>query len=392
MRRKDKSDETRYMEERSKLLDSLKNLDRRGFLKVSAAAMGALLAEGILPTHSFLPGTDGRAYASTGKADASRTSDHPKVKIQLITSPMGTGAYFLGFKLAEIVNKTHPWLRLEAVEGMGSATNVQMVMRDPSMKKTTIMNSTNLSADFARRGLPPFKKPYKQVMGTRLQVAFGQYNMLCPFITTNPKIKTIWDLAGKKVVLASRGMAAGYVNSYILEKHGLFKKIKPQYMGYRPSANALGDGLVDAVVAMVLLQSPGVYSVIGAFTQLLATKDVYLVHGGDAKTMLQVGKEKGIEVVPVNLSGKFDGREISEPMTTFYQGVAWLVDETMDEEVVYEVDKVLYDHINEIRAVHPSMRAMTRASLGNVSSGQYFHRGAKKFFKEVGVKIGFHGF
>lgn len=326
------------------------------------------------------------------KAPMVFSTEHPQVKIRIITSPMGTGAYFLGFKLAEIVNKSHPWLRLEPVEGMGSATNIQMVMREPAMKKNTIINSTNLSADFASQALPPFTKPYQEVMGTRLQVAFGQYNMLCPFITTDPKIKTIQDLAGKKVVLSSKGMAAGYVNQYILEKHGLWEKVKPQYMGYAPSANALKDGLVDAVVAMVTLQRPGEYSVIGAFTELLANKDVFLVHGGDEKSMLQVAKDKGIEVVPVNLSGKFDERAISQPMTTFYQGVAWVVDETMDEEVIYEVNKVFYEHLDEIRAVHPSMNVMTKASQSNVSSDGNFHKGAKKFYKEVGMKVGFQGF
>jgi TRAP transporter TAXI family solute receptor len=319
------------------------------------------------------------------------SAEHPKVKIRIITSPMGTGAYFLGFKLAEIVNKKHPWLQLEAVEGMGSATNVQMLMKDPSMKKSAIINSTNLSADFARRALPPFKKTYKEVMGTHLQVAFGQYNMLCPFITTNPKIRTINDLVDKKVVMVSKGMAAGYVNQYILEKHGLWNKVKPQYMDYRPSANALQDGLVDAVVAMVTVLRPGEYSVIGAFTELLATKNVYLVHGGDAKTMYQVGEDKGIEITPVDLKGKFDDRDIPQPMTTFYQGVAWVVDETMDEEIVYEVTKMLYENIEEVRAVHPSMKVMTREMLANVSSEANFHKGAKKFFKEVGLKVGFQG-
>ncbi|MEO0249280.1 MAG: TAXI family TRAP transporter solute-binding subunit [candidate division WOR-3 bacterium] len=318
-------------------------------------------------------------------------AERPKTKIRLLTTAMGTGAYFLAFKLAEIVNKKSTWLQLEPVEAGGSAANIQMVMRDPSIKKTTIINSTNLSTDFARRALPPFTKSYKEVMGTDLQVAFGQYNMLCPFITTDPKMRTINDLAGKKAVLASKGMAAGYVNQYILEKHGLWSKIKPQYMDYAPSANALRDGLVDAVVAMVTLSKSGEYSVIGAFTELLATKDVYLVHGGDASIMEQVGKEKGIEVVPVHMSGKFDNRPIPTPMTTFYQGVAWVVDETVDEAVVYEVTKLLYENIDEIRAVHPSMNVMTRAVLANVSSEANFHRGARKFFKEAGVKIGFHG-
>jgi TRAP transporter TAXI family solute receptor len=316
---------------------------------------------------------------------------HPTVKVQIITSPMGTGAYYLGFKLAEIINKKHPWLKMEAVEGMGSATNIQMVMKDPSIRKNTIFNSTNLSASFARQALPPFDKKYKEVLGSNLQVIFGQYNMLCPFITLNPKVKTINDLTGKKVVMVSKGMAAGYVNQYILEKHGLWDKVKPQYMGYKPSATALGDGLVDAVVCMVIIPKPGTYSVIGGFTELLATKDVYLVHGGDKETMVAVGKEKGIEVVPVDLSGKFDGRDIPQPMTTFYQGVQWCVDETMDEEIVYEVARMLYENCEEIRAVHPSMKAMTADKLANISTEENFHRGSKKFFKKIGLKIGFQG-
>jgi TRAP-type uncharacterized transport system substrate-binding protein len=142
---------------------------------------------------------------------------------------------------------------------------------------------------------------------------------------------------------------------------------------------------------MVTVLRPGEYSVIGAFTELLATKDVYLVHGGDAKTMHQAGEEKGIEISPVDLKGKFDDREIPQPMTTFYQGVAWVVDETMDEEIVYEVVKMLYENIEEVRAVHPSMKVMTREVLANVSVDANFHKGAKKFFKEVGLKLGFQG-
>lgn len=72
MGRKYKSVETRFMEERSAFFNSLKHIDRRSFLKASAAAVGAVLAKGILPPHSFLPVTVSRADASTGKADAFR--------------------------------------------------------------------------------------------------------------------------------------------------------------------------------------------------------------------------------------------------------------------------------------------------------------------------------
>ncbi len=54
MRPKHKSVETRYMEERNEFFQALKSLDRRSFIKVSAAALGAAAARGIVPPH-FVP-------------------------------------------------------------------------------------------------------------------------------------------------------------------------------------------------------------------------------------------------------------------------------------------------------------------------------------------------
>jgi len=53
MRRKDP--QTRYEEERASIVRGLRNLDRRGFIKVASAAAGAVMARGLLPPHSFTP-------------------------------------------------------------------------------------------------------------------------------------------------------------------------------------------------------------------------------------------------------------------------------------------------------------------------------------------------
>jgi len=54
-RAKPRSVETQYREERASLFRSLRNLDRRSFLKLSAAAFGAVASRGLLPPHSFQP-------------------------------------------------------------------------------------------------------------------------------------------------------------------------------------------------------------------------------------------------------------------------------------------------------------------------------------------------
>src|SRR5580704_4564772 len=50
-----KSIETRHAEEREAVFRGLRGLDRRGFLKVSAAAAGAVAAQGLCSPHSFQP-------------------------------------------------------------------------------------------------------------------------------------------------------------------------------------------------------------------------------------------------------------------------------------------------------------------------------------------------
>src|ERR1700683_3410680 len=48
-----KSVETKYMEERDAVLKGLRRLDRRSFLKVLGATMGAVAAKGLVTPHSF---------------------------------------------------------------------------------------------------------------------------------------------------------------------------------------------------------------------------------------------------------------------------------------------------------------------------------------------------
>jgi 3',5'-cyclic-AMP phosphodiesterase len=72
MKKKWMSVETKYMTERGELFSALKNLNRRSFLKVSAAAMGAVAAKGLLPPFSFFPVRVAGAATGSGKVESFR--------------------------------------------------------------------------------------------------------------------------------------------------------------------------------------------------------------------------------------------------------------------------------------------------------------------------------
>lgn len=64
--------ETKYMEERRQFFNALQTLDRRSFLKVSAAAFGAVAAQGLLPPTSFQPVNVAYGADSSGKSRSFR--------------------------------------------------------------------------------------------------------------------------------------------------------------------------------------------------------------------------------------------------------------------------------------------------------------------------------
>jgi len=72
-----KSVETKYLEERDRLMRAVPRLDRRAFLKVAAAAAGTVLAKGLLPPHSFQLVSVANAAPDKAAAMAGRSGRGP---------------------------------------------------------------------------------------------------------------------------------------------------------------------------------------------------------------------------------------------------------------------------------------------------------------------------
>ncbi len=319
--------------------------------------------------------------------------EHERVMIRLLTSPMGISAYYWAFKFADEVNKSHPWLRIEVTEGLGTMSQCLEMMNNPKLGETTLWNSVTPTTQFARTATTPFKQTYNEMTGSKVLTAFAQFNMFLSLLTTDPDIKTIHDLVGKKVVLAQKGMSASYLIEKILEKNGILDKIKLQYMGYKPSADALRDGLADATVFYAFpTTEPNAYTPGASWHELFSMRRVYVVSLGDPEVMKQLVKE-GVPVEPIVISdGTVLGQEsFQEPVTVYFQGSHWIVDAIMDDELVYEVAKLNYETLDVVKQVHPSLKALLKEQVANVDREELFHPGAIKFYKEQGIPIGFTG-
>ena len=75
-------------------------------------------------------------------------------------------------------------------------------------------------------------------------------------------------------------------------------------------------------------------------------------------------------------------------MRTFASPLFWAADKAMDAEVVYEVTRVLYQHMDEFnQSYRPSM--LTRDQMAALSfTEDLFHPGAVRFYREMRVPIG----
>lgn len=316
------------------------------------------------------------------------TAQEDKPKVLFLTSPEGQGAYYVGFKLASIINRVDPTIVAQAKEGHGSSANIAVLMKDAKLRTSLIANGTDLTAELAEIGHEPYETTYSKATGSSLKTVFSQYNMLNTFCTLDPDIKTIHDLVGKRVSFWEKGNTSWVFVEALLKRLGLFDKIKIQYLGFKGGVDALKDGQVDAQCINLTYDSPHVFSAIPAFTELLLTKKVYFVSLGDPKMIREAGKDVGLRAIPLRCTGKVRGHDLKSTVT-FLHGATWHVDARMNDEVVYKVLKVLYDNIEEVRKTNPGLKAVDAKRLGWTMTESDFHPGALRFFRDKSLAVGF---
>lgn len=290
--------------------------------------------------------------------------------------------YAIAQGLAKSINNKSEWLRAEVVSTAGVTGNTDLIKEEP--KKYIGIDS------FAHIHYRPGHE-WGEKRGTYTGMRFiaNSASETIFVVTYDPKIKTVRDLAGKTVDVGRKGAGNTPDHKAILEAYGVLDKVKLVYTGYGGGANKLKDGLVDATFLVINHIYPDKFSK-GGFIEKLETRGPIYYVGFDRETLLKL-REKEYAAVPVRVpAGALDPK--TQPKTLWANNIPlfFMADERMDQDVVYEVTKVIWETPAEEWAKwHPTGAHMNEKFKPAMPSLKLYkaHPGAKKFYDERGIAL-----
>lgn len=294
-------------------------------------------------------------------------------RLSIATGGTGGVYYPMGGAMAAIISKYIPSAEATAEVTAASVDNCLLIWQ----KKADLAFSMADTAWDAYNGVG---KPFPKKLPLRTVLVLYPNNL--HVVTLEGEgIEKVADLKGKRVSTGAPGSGTEVMALRLLEAAGLNpeRDVKRDKLGVSESAGALKDGKIDA-----FLWGGGIPT--AAVLDLAATPGVRmkLVPHGDlvAKMREKYGPIYVTSVIPAH---SYPGQAKKVQIA-----VVWNVlvcNESLPENLVYTITKVLLEHRNELIAVHKDASYITLQNQAAGASPIPFHAGALRYFKEQGLKV-----
>jgi TRAP transporter TAXI family solute receptor len=294
-------------------------------------------------------------------------------KLRLSVATGGTGGVFYpyGGGIARVLSKHVPNMQVTAEVTGGSVDNVKLVgAGDADIGFSTVdsaLDGVNGAGAYADTG------------PQSIRVIAVLYDSFVHVITrANTKITKVSQMKGKRVSVGSAGSSTEAVADRVLEAAGIdpMRGVTRDNLGVSESVAALKDGKIDAMFWIGGLPT-------SAVTDLVTTGNVKVV-------FVPTG-----DLLP-KLNAKYPDlyRSFTLPKSVYAGtpadvpgiGVANIlfVDEGMKADVVEKILKGLFDHLDEVHAIHPEAKALSLAGA-SAKTAVPFHPAATAFYKARGA-------
>ncbi|TLF48205.1 TAXI family TRAP transporter solute-binding subunit [Halomonas urmiana] len=294
-------------------------------------------------------------------------------QISIATGGTGGTYYPYGGGLAELIGN-----HIEGAEAVAEVTgasveNMGLVWRGDSdlalALADTVYQAYNGTGDFEGRQLE------------NIRALASIYPNAVQIVTlADSGIESLSDLEGKTVSVGAPGSGTEVNAQALLEANGItYDDLDARRLNFNETADAIRDGDIDA----------GFWSVgppTSSIMNLATTRDIRLVGLTDE----EIAKAKEAEPVFAAYqlkAGLYEGMD--EAVQSIGIPNVLAVSSEMDEELAYQITKVLFEQTDELIAIHPAANDTTvEFSVESTPIG--FHPGALRYYEEVGAEISDH--
>ena len=304
---------------------------------------------------------------------AAADAQDKKVRLSIGTGGTGGVYYPLGGGLAAMLSKYVPGVEATAEVTAGSIANLQLIGSGKSEIAFTMADA----AWDAVNGLDKFKD---SKVAVRTLVVFYPNRMHVATVE-GTGINKFSDLKGKRVSTGAPVSGTEVMSLRLIEAMGLDpnKDLTRERLSVAESVNAIKDGKIDA-----LFWVGGVPT--AAISDLAATpgKKLKLIDHGDGADNMR--KKYGpIYVKNRILANAYPGETRDTTNVDVWNLI--VVPESADENLVYQITKVMFEKKDDLVKVHKDAGFLELANQATGASPIPFHPGAVRYLKERGINV-----
>jgi len=304
-----------------------------------------------------------------------------KRKVEIEAATFGGSLYQMCFAFSEIVNKHSDILTLNPAESAGTGAGIMKVYGDPKGRVTA---GTPITIIAAKNGDKPFNKPYPD-----MRVIGNFVRNVHLLITFDPNLKSVMDLAGKKVGLGPQPTVLGRSMRDIIEiGYGLKGKVKLFYMKWPQLKDSLMDGSIDAMILGASAAPGGKCVPVPVYQEIMASGKKLYFMGYSKEALEKAGKAANSNFPPRLVKKDSIGPgQPQEDIQSFTDDLGVWAHKDFDPALAYEMAKILDQHWKEMRDITGIAKATFSDILFDfVVQDDMVHSGTLKYLKEKGLR------
>jgi TRAP transporter TAXI family solute receptor len=310
--------------------------------------------------------------------------------VPILSCPFGCGVVAGNTIFGTVMAKGGEQLMVAAQETPGYMYNVR-AMANKKRWKTTVFGTEDVIIQLAiQGGTPELKEFLPEPIPIKFKLLHGEAYWAQGkfFVTTDPNIKSIADIKGKRVSLGLRGQSDWGVYPRLILEHAY--GITPDNTDIRhmnPSAltQQLIDGTTDvAVTGFGTEPSQTFHLITGPLRKLQASgKKIYYVPI-EQSAIDKVNAKFGTTFVTKLVKAGTMPQQDTDLLIGFVRGYK-AVHRDFPDDVAYQFVKAVYKYSDEMKGLHALWGMLTPEMMIDGLTATNTHPGAVRAYKELGL-------